>query len=349
MEVAEGAQRRLQPLDRASTTVLELAELIWLKVHGPDGPPFRYVTDPPFEHDVQRRVPDVRKAREVLGFEATTTLDTMLDEVIPWIRAELEAGRPVSGRRGRARRTAWGHLRPPSSPSSCRCTTRARRVERVLRGLSSAVTTPHELVVVYDFDGDTTVPVIARLASEIPNLRGLRNDLGRGVLNAMKAGIAGTDAPYVLISMADGSDDPQAVDRMVDLARGGADVVAASRYMKGGGQVGGPLLKRLMSRAAGLSLHWFARVPTHDPTNNFKLYSRRFLESTTIESTAGFELALELTGEGDAGAAPDRGDPDDVARPHGGPEQLQAPAVAPALPALVPPRIPAPIAARKAR
>jgi nucleoside-diphosphate-sugar epimerase len=77
----------------ASTTVLELAEVIWRKVHGPDGPPFRYVTDPPFEHDVQRRVPDVRKAREVLGFEATTTLDTMLDEVIPWIRAELEAGR----------------------------------------------------------------------------------------------------------------------------------------------------------------------------------------------------------------------------------------------------------------
>jgi UDP-glucose 4-epimerase len=75
----------------ASTTVLELAEAIWKKIHGPDRP-FRYVTDPPFEHDVQRRVPDVRKAREVLGFEATTTLDAMLDEVIPWIRAELEAG-----------------------------------------------------------------------------------------------------------------------------------------------------------------------------------------------------------------------------------------------------------------
>ena len=75
-----------------STTVLELAELIWRKVHGPDKP-FRYVTDPPFEHDVQRRVPDVRKAREVLGYEATTTLDEMLDEVIPWIRAELEAAR----------------------------------------------------------------------------------------------------------------------------------------------------------------------------------------------------------------------------------------------------------------
>jgi dolichol-phosphate mannosyltransferase len=168
-------------------------------------------------------------------------------------------------------------------------------VEPVLRALSAAVSTPHELVVVYDFDGDTTVPVIARLAPEIPGLRGLRNDLGRGVLNAMKAGIEGTSSPYVLISMADGSDEPHVVDRMVGLAETGADVVSASRYMKGGHQVGGPLIKRLMSRTAGLTLHWFAGVPTHDPTNNFKLYSRRFLESVTIESSAGFELALELT------------------------------------------------------
>ena len=103
------------------------------------------------------------------------------------------------------------------------------------------------------------------------------------------------DGPLVLISMADGSDEPHIVDRMVGLARDGADVVAASRYMRGGHQVGGPLLKRLMSRTAGLSLHWVAGVPTHDPTNNFKLYRRSFLDATPIESEAGFELALELT------------------------------------------------------
>src|SRR5918994_6049945 len=99
-------------------------------------------------------------------------------------------------------------------------------VEPVLRTMSKAVATPHELVVVYDFDEDTTVPVVQRLAAEIPNLRGLRNDIGRGVLNAMKAGIAGTSAPYVLVSMADGSDEPHIVDSMVALARDGADVVS---------------------------------------------------------------------------------------------------------------------------
>ena len=75
-----------------STTVLELAELVWRAVHGPDRT-FQVVSDPPFEHDVQRRVPDVRKAREILGFEATTSLETMLEEVVPWIRGEVEAGR----------------------------------------------------------------------------------------------------------------------------------------------------------------------------------------------------------------------------------------------------------------
>ncbi len=75
-----------------STTVLELAEAIWRKVHGADRD-FRYVSDPPFEHDVQMRVPDVQKARSLLAFEATTSLDEMLDEVIPWIRSEVEAGR----------------------------------------------------------------------------------------------------------------------------------------------------------------------------------------------------------------------------------------------------------------
>ena len=168
-------------------------------------------------------------------------------------------------------------------------------VEPVLRALDRAVRTPHEILVVYDFDADTTVPVIVRLTTEIDGLRGLRNDLGRGVLNAMKAGLAEARGSYLLISMADGSDDPACIDPMVDLARSGADVVAGSRYMRGGRQIGGPPLKRLMSRVAGLTLHWFAGVATHDPTNNFKIYRRQFLDSVRIESSAGFELALELT------------------------------------------------------
>lgn len=74
-----------------STTVLELAELIWRKIKGSDVP-FRYVTDPPFEHDVRLRIPATEKAKRVLGFEASTTLDEMLDEVIPWVREAIDKG-----------------------------------------------------------------------------------------------------------------------------------------------------------------------------------------------------------------------------------------------------------------
>ncbi len=171
----------------------------------------------------------------------------------------------------------------------------ADNIGPTLRRITDAVKTQHEILVVYDFDADTTVPVVRSLQADLPSVRLHRNDLGRGVLNAMRAGIAASTAPLVLITMADGSDEMGRVDEMVRLAEGGAAVVAGSRYMRGGRQIGGPPLKRLLSRAAGLSLHWLAGVPIHDATNNFKLYRRDFLESVTVESTGGFELALELT------------------------------------------------------
>lgn len=74
-----------------STTVLELASMIWRKVYGSDRP-FRYVSDPPFEHDVARRVPSTEKAKRIIGFEATTSLSAMLDEVIPWIERAIADG-----------------------------------------------------------------------------------------------------------------------------------------------------------------------------------------------------------------------------------------------------------------
>jgi nucleoside-diphosphate-sugar epimerase len=74
------------------TTVLELAELIWRMIHGPSVP-FEYLCDTPYPHDVAYRVPDVGKAEQLLGFRADTPLEVVLNEVIPWIRSELRAGR----------------------------------------------------------------------------------------------------------------------------------------------------------------------------------------------------------------------------------------------------------------
>lgn len=171
----------------------------------------------------------------------------------------------------------------------------AENITPTLERLMAAVRSPMEVLVVHDFDEDTTVPVVSSLQPRMPQVRLHRNDLGKGVLAAMRSGIAAARAPYIVVSMADGSDEVEVIDRMIDLAEQGADVVAASRYMRGGRQVGGPLFKGLLSRVAGLTLQWFGRVGTHDATNNFKLYSRRYVDTVTIESQGGFELALELT------------------------------------------------------
>jgi nucleoside-diphosphate-sugar epimerase len=92
MEAPEAANTDFNVSTAQSTTVLELAELIWRKLKGPEVP-FRHESDEPFEYDVQKRIPDVTKARQVLGFEAATSLDEMLDEVIPWIEAAVAEGR----------------------------------------------------------------------------------------------------------------------------------------------------------------------------------------------------------------------------------------------------------------
>jgi hypothetical protein len=102
-------------------------------------------------------------------------------------------------------------------------------------------------------------------------------------------------APVVVVSMVDLSDDYAVLPEMVRRARAGAAVVCASRYMRGGRQLGGPWLKGRLSRLAGVTLHHLAALPTHDPTNSFKAYRKDFLERTPLESRAGFALALELT------------------------------------------------------
>jgi hypothetical protein len=94
--------------------------------------------------------------------------------------------------------------------------------------------------------------------------------------------------------MADGSDDPMQIDSLARLVERGVAIAAASRYMRGGRQIGGPLLKSSLSRLAGISLHVLARVGTRDGTNSFKAYSTEFVKMVGIDSDAGFEVGLEL-------------------------------------------------------
>ncbi len=151
------------------------------------------------------------------------------------------------------------------------------------------------IIVVYDFDEDTTVPVVRKLAEQDDSLTLLRNTLGRGPANALRAGFNSVHSGPVLVVMADLSDDLKDAPMMMELYRKGADIVCGSRYMRGGHQIGGPFVKRTLSRLAGLSLHYVRGIPTHDITNNFKLYDSQLFRDVTIESEMGFSIAMEIT------------------------------------------------------
>ncbi len=170
-----------------------------------------------------------------------------------------------------------------------------KSITPVLERLFEAVSLPCEVLVVVDDPADTTCPVVQRLAKAEPRLRCLFNTYGRGPANAIRFGIDHATAPVAVVTMADGCDDVRQVDDLVRLVDRGVAVAAASRYMAGGQQVGGPLLKGLMSAAAGRSLRLLARVGTRDATNSFKAYSTAFVRAVGIDSRDGFEIGIELT------------------------------------------------------
>lgn len=171
----------------------------------------------------------------------------------------------------------------------------AENILHVLGAVKANIEADHETLMVYDFEEDTTLPPAREFAQEYQQLRLVRNTLGPGALNALKTGLGESRGDVVVVTMADLSDDVTQIDEMADRIRKGAGVVAASRYMAGGQQIGGPPVKSLLSRLAGLSLNWLTGVGTHDATNNFKAYSRDVLDSVSVESGSGFELGLELT------------------------------------------------------
>lgn len=164
-------------------------------------------------------------------------------------------------------------------------------LDRVLR----EVRLPCEILLVHDTMDDTTLPYADKVASDDARVRTLLNTYGRGPANAIRYGVEHAAAPVAVVTMADGSDDPRQIDPLAQLVDRGVVVAAASRYMPGGQQVGGPLLKGLMSRVAGRSLRTLARVGTRDATNSFKAYSTEFVRQVGIDSGAGFEIGLELT------------------------------------------------------
>jgi glycosyltransferase involved in cell wall biosynthesis len=167
-------------------------------------------------------------------------------------------------------------------------------ITRVLDALHAAVTKhSYRVLICYDFAEDTTLQALDNYDNPGVNVMRVLNP-SRGPHAAVLAGFAASTAPAVFVFPADDDYNPPIIDSMVDMMQGGCDIVCASRFMKGGKMVDCPWLKALFVRSSAWTLHYLARIPTHDSSNGLRMFSRRIIETIPIESTEGFTYSIEL-------------------------------------------------------
>jgi dolichol-phosphate mannosyltransferase len=168
----------------------------------------------------------------------------------------------------------------------------------MLKILRAVVDASHEVIVVYDRDGDDSLPVVEAMMPTYPELRLVLNSRGPGVLNALAAGIAESQGRYVLIFAADEVGPVLAIDDMLALMDGGCDFVSCTRYAHGGRRLGGSWIGGLLSRAAN---RWFCRLSglgLTDATTGIKmfrpaLFTTLDLRARPIGWAVTFEMAIK--------------------------------------------------------
>ena len=151
-----------------------------------------------------------------------------------------------------------------------------------------------DVIIVVDFEEDTTISFFNQIDEKPKSYRIVVQNYGAGPANAIKFGMDQANTECIVVMMADGSDDVRAIQELSNLVSRGAAVACASRYMSGGQQIGGPRLKKFLSKTAGRIVYSLAGVGTHDPTNSFKAYSKNMVQQVGIESKSGFEIGIEL-------------------------------------------------------
>ncbi len=166
-------------------------------------------------------------------------------------------------------------------------------IVEVMESLHRSMTTPFRVLVCYDHEDDTTLPILHRYPHPTFEIVFVKNQ-GVGAHGAVVSGFRASSAPAVLVLPADDTYNAGIIDQMVHHLQEGCELVAASRLMKGGCMVGCPWLKNILVRTASATLFALARIPTHDATSGFRLFSRRVLDTIVIESTEGFAFSLEL-------------------------------------------------------
>ncbi len=169
-----------------------------------------------------------------------------------------------------------------------------KNIEQTLKNLADNIKVSHEVIVVYDFEKDTTLPVVQRLKEQYKNLYLVKNNVAPGPSGALRTGFSVAKAPYVLVTMADLCDDLTQISTLLSLAHEKADVICPSRYCKGGNQELKESPKKWAPRFAGFLIRFLSGIPTYDPTNSFKLYNAEILKRVELKSTVSFSVTLEI-------------------------------------------------------
>ncbi len=165
-------------------------------------------------------------------------------------------------------------------------------IRSLLEAFERDVQTPIRILICYDYEDDTTLTALQEISSRFEII--LVKNEGRYAHGAALSGFRYSDAPAIISYMADDDYNAALIDEMVDLFWEGNDIVCASRFIPGGSMVGCPWQKELLVRVVAFSLHYFGRLPVHDPTNAFRLISRRLLKKIEIESSVGFTYSIEI-------------------------------------------------------
>ncbi len=169
-----------------------------------------------------------------------------------------------------------------------------KNIPKVLTALRQAIPVSHEILVVYDSDNDTTLPVLGQMKKSYKNLQVVQNSIAKGPSGALRTGFKHAKAPLILVTMADLCDDLAQVRELLSLVPKKADIASPSRYSKGGQQQLKSPFKVFIPKAAGFLLRLFTGLPTNDPTNSYKLYSAKLLKTLRLQSTESFSVTLEI-------------------------------------------------------
>lgn len=164
---------------------------------------------------------------------------------------------------------------------------------RLLKAFRAEIKTPYRLLVCYDHAEDSTLAAL-KLPSSVDEQVVLVKNKFRGAHGAIRSGFQASTAAMVITYMADDDYNAGLIDRMVEMCQAGNDLVAPSRFIPGGVFEGCRWPKSFLVQAASMSLYYLARVPIHDVTNGFRLFSRRLLSTFVLQSTEGFTYSIEL-------------------------------------------------------